>query len=346
MALTNFPNGITSFGIPVLGGADIPYTGKYWFVDPANGSDGNTGIDPSHAFATLYKAHSVAVSGRNDVVYLIGNGAASGSARLSTALAQTIDSTVTAGTLVWSKNATHLIGITAPTCVAQRARIAPPTGTYTQTTFGSANFVTVSGVGCQFANISLFHGFSTGGTNQICWTDTGGRNAYTNMDFGGMGDAASAQDAGSRAFKLGGAGIGETTFRDCTFGLDTVTRTVANATLELTGATPRNTFINCTFPFQTSSATVLGVLLTGAAAVDRWTQFVGCRFINNIKSTSTVMTQLVSMTSASPGGLLLFDAGCMSIGITEWGDTNGLANSYVAMAAPSAAAGGIGVNPS
>lgn len=343
--LTNFPGGLSSFGIPVLGGANIPFTGTYFFVDPVNGSDGNTGLSPGRAFQTLYKAHASMTSGANDVCYLIGNGAASGSARLSLANAQSVDSSVTAGTLVWSKNACHLIGTCAPSMVAQRARIAPPTGVYTQATFGSGNFVTVSGTGCYFANISLFNGFSTGGTNQICWTDTGGRNAYENVNFGGIADAASAADTGSRSLKIGSGGSGECYFSRCVIGLDTVTRSVANASLELAGGTPRNIFEDCIFPFQTSAAGVLGILGTGASCVDRSNYFRRCLFDNNIKSTSTQMTTLVSFTSASPGGLLNFDAGSSMIGITKWGDTNGLANSYVMAGSPTAASSGIAVNP-
>lgn len=345
MALTNFPSGLSSFGIPVLGGAALPFTGRYFFVDPVNGSDGNKGDSPGKAFSSLYAAHAACTSGNNDVVYLIGNGAASGTARLSLANAQVVDSSVTAGTLVWSKNATHLIGITAPTGVAQRARLAPPTGTYTVTTFGSANFVTVSGAGCMFANFSLFHGFSTGGAAQICWTDTGGRNYYDNVDFGGIADAGSAADAGSRSLKVGSAGSGENTFHRCTIGLDTVTRSVANASLELAGATPRNRFIECIFPFMTSSATTLGILGTGNSCVDRFNLFERCVFINNTKSTSTAMTALASFTTASPGGMLMFKDATL-VGIGEFGDANALANSFVDGGAPTAGTTGIAVTPS
>ena len=44
MGFTNYPNGITSFGIPVVGGAEMPLTGKHFFIDPVNGNDGNTGL--------------------------------------------------------------------------------------------------------------------------------------------------------------------------------------------------------------------------------------------------------------------------------------------------------------
>lgn len=337
---------VTSGGAVVLPGfGGIPFTGNYWFVDPVNGLDGNSGQSPNDPFKTLYQGHNHATAGNNDVVVLIGNGASSGSARLSTALAQNIDSTVTAGTLVWSKAATHLVGVCAPSMYAQRARIAPPTGTYTQATFGSANFVTVTASGCFFGNFSVFNGFSTGGTNQICWTDTGSRNAYANVAFGGMGDATSAADAGSRSLKVGAAGSGENFFSHCTIGIDTVTRSAANASLEFSGGTPRNVFEDCIFPFQTSSASVLGILGTGNACVDRSNYFRRTLFSNNIKSTSTQMTALVSFTTSAPGGLLNFDAGSSMIGITKWGDTNGLANSYVMAGSPTNSTSGIAVNP-
>lgn len=342
MPLTNFPNGLTSFGIPVVTGMPYPFTGTYFFVDPLNGTDGNTGLSPSRPLQTLYKAHSLCTSGANDVVFLIGDGGTTGTARLSTALAQSVDPAATSGVLTWSKSACHLIGVTAPARIGQRARIAPPSGTYTVTTFGSANFIVVSGSGCLFANFSIFHGFSTGGAAQITLTVTGQRNAFVNIQVGGIGDAGSAGDAGSRNVKVSG---GENLFQGCTIGLDTVTRSAANASVELSGAVPRTEFRDCDFPFMTSSATVLGILGTGNGCVDRFTMFKNCAFLNAIKSTSTVMTQLASFTTASPGGMLVFQD-CMSVGIGEWGDTNGLANSYVDMAAPSASAGGIGVNPS
>lgn len=341
MTLTNFPNGLTSFGIPVLSGMPMPFTGKYFFVDPANGSDGNTGRSPSKALATLYKAHSLCTAGDNDVVFLIGDGSTTATARLSTALAQTVDSSATTGVLTWSKNATHLIGITAPAMVAQRARIAPPSGTYTVTTFGSANFIVVSGSGCYFANFSIFHGFSTGGAAQIALTVSGSRNAFVNVNVGGMGDQASADDAGSRSVKITGA---ENLFSNCVIGLDTVTRGAANASVEFASATARNSFIDCVFPFQTDAASPLGILGTGNGCCDRWQLFKNCAFLNNVDSTSTTMTVLGSFTTAAPGGNVILQ-NCMVAGATDWGDANFFANSYLDMAAPSNSAGGLAVNP-
>ena len=88
-----------------------------------------------------------------------------------------------------------------------------------------------------------------------------------------------------------------------------------------------------------------GVLGTGSGCMDRFQLFDRCMFINAIKSTSTVMTVLGSLTSASPGGLILYNR-CVLVGITDYGDTNALANSYVDGLTGAAATSGIAVNPS
>jgi len=72
MGLTNFPNGLSSFGIPVMGG--IPATtGTVYFVDYTNGSDGNTGKTPAKAFKTVSKANESVATNKDDVICLIGN---------------------------------------------------------------------------------------------------------------------------------------------------------------------------------------------------------------------------------------------------------------------------------
>jgi hypothetical protein len=72
MSFTNFPNGVTSFGIPLLGGnpvsVPIGTQGTAWFVDATNGNNGNSGTDPGNAFKTITKAHAVATAG--DTIYI------------------------------------------------------------------------------------------------------------------------------------------------------------------------------------------------------------------------------------------------------------------------------------
>lgn len=340
MTTTNFPSGVAGVGNALLTPNPL-YTGNWFFVDAANGSDAYTG-EATTPFRTVYKAYQAMTAGNNDVCVVVGNGATSGTQRMSVANAAGVTASATTATITWAKNACHLIGMSAPSN-NNRARFACPTGTYTAATFGNAGlFFDVTASGCHFRNFSLFGGFSTGSTSGLTWRDTGGRNFYENVEIQGLADAASAGAAGARTMFLGTTG--ENVFVNCTFGLDTVTRTAANATIEFAGGIPRNTFIDCNFPFMTSAATPLGFIVTGAAAIDRWQKFDRCTFINNIKSTSTVMTVLTSMSSASPGGLFLLKD-CTLVGITDFGDTNALANTYVDGASVVAATSGIAVNP-
>ncbi len=309
-----------------LGGAVVA-VGNVYFLDPKNGSDGNSGLSSTSAFQTLSAAYSVCADANNDTIVLVGDGTTAATARVNAAF-------------TWAKNATHLLGFCSPVLYSQRARIAP-----TSTTTAFTPFFTVSGNGCIFQNVAWFHGFDTGTTSQINMVVTGSRNYFVNCQIAGMGDNESAQSAGSRSLKIGSAGSGENVFLNCVVGLDTITRTAANASVEFAGATPRNVFRGCLFPFMTSSATVLGVLGTGNGCVDRHNIFDNCSFINAIKSTSTVMTVLGSFTTASPGGLLLYKQ-CVLLGIGEYGDTNGLANSYIDGFTGAAATSGIAVNPS
>lgn len=282
--------------------------GKTFYVDPANGSDSNTGLSPQKAFDTLGAAHTACTAGANDVVVLIGDGATTGTARLSAGL-------------TWSKNATHLIGVSAPTMLSQRSRIAP-----TAAVAAFATMVTVTGSGCVFKNLSAFHGFDTGGASQVCWRDTGSRNYYESVHFGGMGDQASADDAGSRSLLLEGA---ESTFRNCYIGLDTAVRGAANASVEFkTTACKRHSFFDCFFPFMCDAATPVGIKCATAGHSDRWQLFKRCAFVNATKSTSTTMTGLAAL-AASIGGLVMLED-CYRIGITDWGiDATSLAQVFV-----------------
>ena len=330
--MTTVADGLYQFGGMPVGYGIPPFVSrnsKTFFVDPVNGADGNSGESPDDAFASLYRAHYKMTSGNNDVCFLIGTGAASGSCRLSltNAIAAQGPSEVaaTTGTLTWSKSACHLIGVAAPGSNA-RARIATPTGTYTQATFNALPFITVSGSGNYFANLATFQQFSTGADGEINFNVTGSYNIFNNVFMGGMASALAAQGAASRVLKI--ATGGENTFVDCQIGIDTVTRSAANANIEFASGTARNNFIRCTLPIMTDDAAALAILGTGAACMDRYQKFTNCWFINAINSTSSQMTVAASLTSDSSGGMLVF-ANCNSVGITKWGDTLALAQSYV-----------------
>ena len=94
-------------GLPVMAGVPFSKNASYYFVDAATGSDSNNGLTPDRALATIIAAEDKCVANRHDTVFYI---ASSSSVNMTAAL-------------TWDKNYTHLIGICAPTMVAQRARI-------------------------------------------------------------------------------------------------------------------------------------------------------------------------------------------------------------------------------
>lgn len=71
MGLTNYPHGITSFGIPVFGGLP-PTFGNVWFVDYGSGSDGNDGKSPETPLKTLSRAHALCTTNNNDYILIDG----------------------------------------------------------------------------------------------------------------------------------------------------------------------------------------------------------------------------------------------------------------------------------
>src|SRR3990172_3618867 len=71
MTITPFPNGVSSFGVPVLGGGTIVTTGKIWFVDSVTGGNGNSGKDPQHALATIDYAVGLCTANKGDYIIVM-----------------------------------------------------------------------------------------------------------------------------------------------------------------------------------------------------------------------------------------------------------------------------------
>lgn len=78
--LTNFPSGLSSRGVPVLGGSRYPTTGKVFFVgatathsDMVAGVDNSStnGLSPLTPFATVAYAISQCTANNNDVIYAL-----------------------------------------------------------------------------------------------------------------------------------------------------------------------------------------------------------------------------------------------------------------------------------
>jgi len=75
MGLTHFPHGVSSFGVPVMGGGgNIPFsTGTYFFVDSVTGSNSNDGKDPDHPFDDIDYAVNQCTADKGDVIIVMPN---------------------------------------------------------------------------------------------------------------------------------------------------------------------------------------------------------------------------------------------------------------------------------
>jgi hypothetical protein len=73
MATTNFPNGISSFGIPIYGAAvnAPPVTGQVMFVDTVNGVNAGTGNGPNNPYQTIAYALTQVTSGAYATIYVM-----------------------------------------------------------------------------------------------------------------------------------------------------------------------------------------------------------------------------------------------------------------------------------
>ncbi len=302
-----------------------PSSGPTYFVNETKGSDNvnNTGLNPSTPLKTLDRALVIEAAaltalglssvGRNAVVAFWG-------------------SQHRTSTLVWNLPATHLIGIGSTQLRGKRARISVTGST------GFNKLVQVTAQGCQFANFGTFYGWADSSTSLLCWSDEAGRSDYNNVEFLGFGDGTASTGSsnltGSRAFKY--SGVGETTWQNCVFGVDTEDRNATNYTLEIasTPGAPRLSIIDSVFEGRLgASGGGSSHILIGASGLDRYLDIVRCRFHN---FSTTAMTQVLNISS-SAGGNVILDQSTFNGG-TAW-QTTPTTNVVMNMTSPSSGGG-------
>ena len=301
MGLTHFPNGVSSFGVPQIGGSVWPVGGgnnspgrAYW-VDPTNGSDSNNGSSPDKALAKLSRAHTMMTANQNDTAFVIGNSSASS----ATVVSET-------ATLTWSKNLCHIVGVNAFNRISHRVSIRPVTNQFTP-------LVSVTASGCVFADFHVFTDSSS--TSAITWAETGQRNAHINLHIGNTSNQTQADAAGSRAMTI--SGDGERYFERCTFGIDTGERAGANATVESLNIANRDMFVDCMFIMRSDAAAPFHYMATTSSAIDRFVYFKSCLFTNF--STGTAQVAALDIDGSLGGHVILHD--CQLVGATNWEGT-------------------------
>jgi len=315
---TNFPNGLTSFGIPQLGG--IPNFGpksKCIFCDPSAGSDGNDGTSPSSAVQTLLRAYNLLTDLSGDTIFLFG----------------TATATLAAG-LVWSKNLCSLIGVCSPVTENKRARIG-------HRTTNMSPMITVSGYGNYFANIYTMYG-NGAAANLVSWLVSGARNCFENVHFGGPFNTTEATTVGFMLVQLSGAQ--ECTFRNCAFGTTTIARSGANSLVEFDSGAGRLQFTDCLFLSMASATTPVMLANAAANGIVDYALFKNCTFLNFSANWATSLAAAVTNAGGNSGAILLQN--CMFAGITAIGAAGNLLRTYVlGNEVVTAANQGLAVNP-
>jgi hypothetical protein len=294
MALTNFPYGVSSFGVPMVGGG-IPMTGtsvgRYIFVDATYGSDGNDGMSWDTAVKTVAQAYSMATTNHDDVIVL------------STNAVHTISSI-----LDISKSRVHFVGDVYGRQYGQRARLYM--GVTTAVT--DIHMVRNTGVGNTFTGIK-FWSDNTLTQNTSCVGEGGEYTVYRNCEF--YDSTRLTSDTHAEVLLNGDS----TQFYNCTFGslADSVTGDkVRPAVITTLGGvaggagTSRDVlFDGCRFWKKAGGTTTAFVKILANAEIERVMEFHDCQFVANILG-STPAVAIASATSLTAGQVLLTGDTC------------------------------------
>jgi hypothetical protein len=267
---------------------------QVYIVDPDNGNDDrNTGLSFNSPLLTIPAAYAKCVANQHDVVLVLA-----GAAGLNLS-----------ATLTWGKNHTHLIGMCAPSHVAQRARIFQ-----LSTATGLSPLINVTASGCIIRDLYTFQGVDDA-TSLINVQVAGSRNYFKNVHFAGGGHASQAIDGGC-SLKINGGS--ENLFENCVIGVDTIDagNGMCGLSFAATGGAARNKFKDSHFSMQAGHAGAIFIEVLGNAGIDRYQVFENCIFSN---LSATAMTEAINVAAgfdANNKRLLMKD--CALIGATDW----------------------------
>lgn len=299
--------GVTNFDVvranAFIGLGSMATQGNVWHVKPGSGADGQDGKTAATAVATLSKALSLATADQNDIILLYSeDNSASGTTDYQSS------------TLTWNKDGVHLIGVTAPTAVSQRARIAQ-----LSTATGLTQLVSVTASNCMFKNISIFHGVADA-TSLVALQVSGERNVFEDCHIGGIGNATMSA-AGAASLEIEGGA--ENVFRRCVIGVDTIERDADAAEIRFDGAAARNMFEDCLIQGFISAAGYTHVTVEDATGIDLWQIFKNCLFLSESENDATAQTAIMSIPAMSQGYIILQDSYYSCPGDATVWDANG-----------------------
>lgn len=305
--ITNYPNGVSSFGVPLIGGGMIPTSpGKIFFVNYGTGGDGNSGTDIGAPLKTIEYAYSLMTSGNDDIMVLMGSSTHVLSAMLDV-----------------TKSRCHFVGIdgTYGRMYGNNAKVSLAVST------GATNVFTMKNTGVRnsFTNIKFINGNTV--TEGLHCVGEGGEYAlYTNCEIYKSTDLD--QTASSELVLNGDSAQ----FKGCTIGslADARVGTVIRPCVRLTagvvdsGKVTRDClFEDCLFWIQASHTTSTFVYAANATDVERMLLFKRCGFINNLASSATPAQAIAGAATLTVGNIIL-DPACYGTKITKMSTTTGV----------------------
>jgi hypothetical protein len=303
MALTRFPHGVSSFGIPVFGGS-VPSTfGDVYFVDYRNGSDGNSGKSTDNAVKTLSKAYALCTSNNNDVILIDGDSGIVETAMIS-----------------WSKNRIHVYGLDGTSRkYGQGARVS--IGVTTDT--ADVALLQVTGVRNSFHNIK-FSSSNTLTEGKFTVQDGGEYTVFECCEFY-LSSQLAVTDASE--FLCNGD---SSQYRDCTFGSNVAIVTangerpcVSVVRETVTGKVARDvSFIGCNFWRNSADVDNSFIYSSGATDVERLMLFEDCLFCNTLKSSTVMTLGIVADAALTEGQIILKN--CASYNVTDFATQTGI----------------------
>lgn len=303
----------------IRGGGIDPFT-KRFYVDPVNGSDGNSGKSIASAKKTFTAGYNLTVTNRNECLYVVGG---------ASALAQT-------AIITMDHDYTSVIGLAPPTKTGGRVRF-----TNTVATATTGEFV-ISATGCNFSGLHIQYGDSATGTSVIGTSITGGRNYFQNCQFEGPIDSTVAIGGASYRTVNVGTGVQDLTFKDCQFGQRTILATgAAGATIHLAGTNNTNIVLeDCILnAYNSNTASASLSLAHGAMEDSGWILLKNCLLINHVNAN---IANHIRVTTGGHGSIILQDCALAGLGTLVWcTDANHKTYVFTTNAA-GAAAGGAG----
>jgi len=324
MSLTNFPNGISSYGIPVLNNLPVALgaggLGKIYYVDATNGSDGNTGREPSAAFKTVAKALSVVTSNNHDVVVLSANSGHAVTAMLDI-----------------SKNRVHFIGLDGRTGFGMGARARVTMGVTTAAT--DIAVMKNTGVGNTFTNIK-FDSSNTVAESLYTVAEGGEYTVYNQCEF-----YKSTDLDGTAAAEVLNNGDSTQWIR-CTFGstaniiADDKIRPNMLLTATLSGKKMRDNIIDqCLFLVKSAGTEAVRIYGANATDVERMLLVKDSIFLSNSLGAATPAHAVGFGAAQTQGSVILKD--CTSVDHTVMAEAS--VGIYVDGAVPGFGTSGVSV---